>query len=103
MGVVFRAHAKDRPSVAVKLLGSGDDASRFERELELLKTLSREPGFVPVLDAGTSPRGPWFAMPLMATTLTARLRGGPLGVADALALGRSLAETMGRAHARGLV
>src|SRR5262245_49828482 len=111
-GAVFRARRPDRTEVAVKVLHavpggkSGEPAfARFERERRLLGELAREGGFVPLLDAGEGPRGPWLVMPLLeGGTLRGRLAdGGSLPTAEAVALVRALALAMGRAHARGIV
>ncbi len=106
MGTVFRAHAPDGRAVAVKLLARRDDASlaRFDRERRLLAGFTARDGFVPLLDAGTSSEGAWLAMPLLeGGTLRERLRRGPLGLEETIALGRALAAALGRAHARGIV
>jgi WD40 repeat protein len=116
-GVVFRARAPDGRDFAVKLLAkpavsrtgatppSSDSAFvRFERERRLLAELGEEQGFVPLLDAGDSPRGPWIVMPFVpGGTLRDRLRRGPLAVPEVVELGKSLASALGRAHARGIV
>ena len=106
MGVVFRARSEDGAAVALKLLLRPEAAAqaRFAREQRLLAALSEAEGFVPFLAAGESPQGPWLAMPFVeGGTLRERLARGPLGLDEALALGRRLATAMGLAHARGLV
>jgi hypothetical protein len=107
MGVVHRARSPEHGDVVVKLLtkaGSADAVARFERERRLLATLGEAEGFVPLLDAGTAPQGPYLVMPFVTGgTLRDRLRRGPLAIADALAVGRSLAGAIGRAHALGIV
>jgi tetratricopeptide (TPR) repeat protein len=105
-GIVFRARARDGRLVAVKLLVDADAETRerFEREKRLLASLGEAQGFVPFLDAGSSPRGPFTVMPLIpGGTLRDRLRHGPLPHADVLALGRALASAVGCAHALGIV
>ncbi len=106
MGVVFRAKGPDGRAVALKLLRKPDPTSvaRFERERRLLGELTAGEGFVALLDAGSTPDGSWFVMPLLAGgTLRERLRRGPLSVAETVALGRRLATALGRAHAKGIV
>jgi len=106
MGVVLRARAPDGTVVAVKCLHSvkQEAVARFEREERLLATLGEAAGFVPIIDAGETPRGPYLVMPLVGGgTLRNRLRNGPLAVADAVALGRTLAIAAGKAHALGII
>jgi tetratricopeptide (TPR) repeat protein len=106
MGVVLRGRAPDGTEVALKLLahGSPEALARFEREARLLAAFGREDGFVPLLAQGSSPSGPWFAMPLReGGTLRDRLARGPLSVEETRELGRALGAALGRAHARGVV
>src|SRR5581483_12298266 len=61
-------------------------------------------GFVPLLDAGDSPHGPWLVMPYVpGGTLRQRLARGPLSVAETVALGVELGRALGRAAAMGVV
>jgi WD40 repeat protein len=106
MGVVHAARAPDGREVAVKVLLGTKPASlaRFERERRLLASLGEAEGFVPLLDAGETPQGPYIVMPLLrGGTLRARLEKGPLGVDETVSLGIALAEALGRAHALGIV
>jgi serine/threonine-protein kinase len=106
MGAVHRARSSGGDLVAVKvLLRAGPERlARFERERRLLGGLAEADGFVPLLDAGSSPQGPWFAMPLVTGgTLRDRLARGPLGIEETAALGRALAGALAKAHARGIV
>ena len=106
IGVVFRARAPDGRVVAIKLVTSLDESrlERFDRERRLLGSLDEEAGFVPLLDAGVSPHGPYLVMPFAeGGTLGDRLRRGALGVDETVRLGRQLASALGRAHARGIV
>ncbi|MEZ0228301.1 MAG: protein kinase, partial [Planctomycetota bacterium] len=76
-GAVFRARGPDGREVALKVLARRDEAARvrFEREGRLLRELGALEGFVPLLDAGTSPDGVWIVMPLVpGGTLRDRLR-----------------------------
>src|SRR5438105_1027838 len=112
MGSVYRARSPSGDVVALKVLRSltASAAEKFERERRLLAALgdSTEAAnlglaqFVPLLDAGSSPNGPWIVMPLLeGGTLRHRLVRGPLAPRDALELGRALAGAMAQAHARG--
>ena len=99
MGVVLRGRGPDGQAVAVKLLlrPRAGAVERFAREVRLLRELGAEQGFVPILDAGQGPQGPWLAMPLLeGGTLRDRLRGGALGLPS----GRPTPEARGPA-ARG--
>ena len=106
MGRVFEAVAPTGERVAVKVMKSTDPAflARFEREKRLLAELGDEEGFVPLLDSGTSPGGPYIVMPLLeGGSLRARLEKGPLPAREVLELGLELAQALGRAHERGIV
>jgi hypothetical protein len=106
MGAVYRARAADGRDVAIKVLlrATPDARARFERERRLLGSLGEAEGFVPLLDAGNVGEQPFLVMPFLAGgTLRDRLRHGPLGVEDTIALGAALADAVGRAHARGIV
>ncbi|MBI3725152.1 tetratricopeptide repeat protein [bacterium] len=107
MGTVYRARSPDGRDLAVKVLAfapTATEVARFERERRLLDTLGAAEGFVPLLDAGVSAQGPYLVMPFLAGgTLRDRLRRGPIPVNGTLALARSLASALGKAHARGIV
>jgi len=108
MGVVYRARARDGRAVAVKVLPAfvarGDSLERFGREVRLLGSLGEAQGFVPLLDSGTSPSGPFFVMPLLeGGTLRNRIEAGTFPVADAVALGIALGRALGVAHRAGIV
>jgi tetratricopeptide (TPR) repeat protein len=107
VGVVYGARSPGGGEVALKLLTRPDDPralARFDRERRLLGSLGAEQGFVPLLDAGDSPRGPYIVMPLLrGGTLRARLRRGPLGLDETIDLARRLATALGRAHGLGIV
>ncbi len=105
-GSVYRARAPGGETVALKLLkhDAGLAAKRFERERRLLAGLGEAHGFVALLDAGEAREGAFIVMPFLeGGTLRARLEGGPLPIAETVALGRSLARALGEAHARGVV
>lgn len=107
-GRVFRARSPEGREVALKLLiGSLSPQSlgRFERERKLLSQLGHDLGFVPLLDAGTTPHGPYVVMELMhGGSLRDRLqRSGRLDLASGIELGADLASALSAAHARGVV
>jgi hypothetical protein len=106
MGTVFRARGPRGEAVALKVLATADreKVARFERERRLLGELGAEDGFVPLLDGGNAPEGPFIVMPLLGGgTLRQRLERGPLGTEKTLEIGRALARALGRAHAKGIV
>jgi tetratricopeptide (TPR) repeat protein len=106
MGAVFRARSPEGSFVAIKVLSSTNPAARarFERERRLLASFGAADGFVPYLDGGEAPQGPFLVMPFLeGGTLRSRLAKGPLGVEETVAVGRALAAALGRAHARGVV
>ncbi len=106
MGVVYRARSPRGDEVAVKVLGrvQGDALARFDRERRLAGSFTAREGFVPLLDAGVAPQGPYLVMPLVTGgTLRDRLKNGPFNVEQTLALGTSLANAIALAHARGIV
>jgi tetratricopeptide (TPR) repeat protein len=105
-GVVFEARAADGKRVAIKILRrlDPDALARFDRERRLITELSAEGGFVPLLDAGMSPQGPYLVMPFLeGGTLRSRLEAGPLAIDETASLGRDLARALSRAHERGIV
>jgi serine/threonine protein kinase/Skp family chaperone for outer membrane proteins len=106
MGLVYAARSPDGRDVAVKVLrkNEGEVLARFERERRLLASFGEADGFVPLLDAGTTPQGPYLVMPLVAGgTLRKKLEAGPLGIEETVELARSLAAALGTGHARGIV
>jgi tRNA A-37 threonylcarbamoyl transferase component Bud32 len=106
MGVVYRARSAKGEEVAVKLLLrlDAERLARFERERRLLGEFTARDGFVPLLDSGVAPEGPYLVMPLLrGGTLRKRLQRGALGVAETLELGRRLARALAKAHVRGIV
>jgi tetratricopeptide (TPR) repeat protein len=107
MGVVYAARSPDGRDVAVKVLRAPSEPhalAAFEREKRLLWSLGEAQGFVPVLDAGSDAGNPYLVMPVVpGGTLRARLAQGPLPVEGALALVRTLARAIGKAHEHGIV
>ncbi|HZU97874.1 MAG TPA: WD40 repeat domain-containing serine/threonine-protein kinase, partial [Planctomycetota bacterium] len=105
-GIVYLARGPDGAEVALKVLKrhSAESHARFERERSMLSRFDEASGFVPLLDAGVSPEGPFVVLRLMrGGTLRGRLEGGPLGVDEAVALVTALARAIGKAHALGIV
>lgn len=107
MGTVYRAHDRvlDR-DVALKILRPDlpqtDVGGRLEREARILARLEH-PGIVPVHDAGTLPDGrAYYVMKLVrGERLEEAVRRLPL--AEVLRLFLRVCETVGFAHARGVV
>src|SRR5690242_4007395 len=86
-GVVFRGRAADGSAVALKVLlrTTAETRARFERERRLLASFGEADGFVPLLDSGETPQGPYIVMPYVGGgTLRARLAAGPLGTEEAV-------------------
>jgi TPR repeat protein len=106
VGAVFQARSPAGEEVAVKVLLRLDEQrlARFERERRLLGAFTARDGFVPLIDAGVTPEGPYIVMPIVpGGTLRDRLAKGALGIDETVALGRTLARAVARAHARGIV
>ena len=106
LGLVFEARSPAGERVAVKLLARTDAASvaRFGRERRLLASFTEESGFVPLLDGGEAPSGPFLVMPFVAGgTLRDRLDGKPWPPERVAELGRTLGRALQEAHARGIV
>ena len=108
MGTVFRARdALLGRDVALKVLRSADAprelAERLEREAGVLALLEH-PGVVPVHDRGVLPDGrAWYVMKLVrGERLDAWLAREP-SLGERLDLLQRIAETLGFAHARGVV
>src|SRR4051812_18977700 len=85
MGAVYKARGPDGRPVALKVLLRPDARQalvRFERERRLLASVGAESeGFIPLLDAGESPQGPYLVMPFVGGgTLRARLDRGPVAI-----------------------
>ena len=73
---------------------------RFERERRLLASLGEEEGFVPLLDFGDSPRGPYLVMPFLGGgTLRDKLRKGRLSLEESIAVCRKRLDEAARAPA----
>jgi serine/threonine protein kinase/formylglycine-generating enzyme required for sulfatase activity len=109
MGTVYLGRREsDGADVAIKTLIKVQDpgaVARFEREGRLLGALGLAAGFVPLIDYGRSDEGvPYIVMTYVTGgTLRKRLEKGRMPVAEAVTLGKTIAEAVGRAHARGIV
>ena len=81
-------------------------AERFQREIKIAASLAH-PGILPLHEAAVSEGDDQplaFVMPYIeGDTLRARLRAGPLPVADAVAIAADVAGALDYAHRRGIV
>lgn len=107
MGAVYRAlDRKTGGFVALKVMRDAQSsaAERFVQEAQLLSGLRHE-AIVGYVAHGETPEGePWLAMDwLEGHDLHARLRHGPLGIGESVALVRRVADALAVAHARGIV
>jgi serine/threonine protein kinase len=107
MGTVYRAFDRTlEREVAVKVLRSGigeaGAATRLAREARILARLEH-PGIVPVHDAGILPDGRiFYVMKLVRGERLERLARS-VSVADLLRLLLRICETVGFAHAQGVI
>lgn len=96
----------DPTPIALKLLTglSSADRARAEREATLAASLDH-PAVARTLEHGScGPDAVFLAMELLTgSTLAQRLNGGPLAVADALAVARRALDALEHAHERGLI
>jgi eukaryotic-like serine/threonine-protein kinase len=93
--------------VAVKLF-RGDVADQLHRHEDEMRTLARlnHPSLVTVFDAGTDEltQQPYLVMELVeGTTLSDRLRAGPLSQIRTAEIGTAIADALGYVHGQGLV
>jgi serine/threonine-protein kinase len=109
MGVVYRAEDRRlKRVVAVKVLrpaqaGDLERRQRFLREARTAAALTH-PNVVAVYDVGDSDGSAYIAMELVpGETLRARLRRGPLGMAEVRSLALQIAQGLAAAHERGIV
>ena len=109
MGEVYRAHdARLGRDVAIKVLPQGlavtpEVRARFEREARTISQLNH-PHICTLYDRGHQDGVDFLVMELIeGQTLAQRLERGPLPLAEALALGRQVAEALDRAHRAGVV
>ena len=104
MGLVYRARdAQTGEWVALKVLAHGS-AERFLREARALAEVAH-PHIVRYVDHGHTEAGePYLAMEwLEGADLAQKLQTGPLPLAQALGLTRSVAGALAVAHGRGVV
>src|SRR5262245_46430714 len=105
MGRVFEAIDREGGArVAVKLLAKLSDRARFAAEAEVLERLDH-PAIVRYVRHGVTRDGElYLAMEwLVGEPLSQRLARGPLGVAEACALGERIAAALEHAHAASVV
>jgi serine/threonine-protein kinase len=109
MGIVFRATHEDGREVALKVLReelAGDETfrRRFDHEARSASHV-RSPHLVAVLDAGEAGGRYYLASEFVAgATLEERIRsGGPLPLADAVAVAGELASALDALHEAGIV
>jgi Protein kinase domain len=110
MGVVFRAEDPQlRRSIALKtmrpaLAAIASNRLRFIREAQAVAALDHD-HIIPIYHVGEDRGIPFIAMPLLkGETLDDRLRReGRPPIAEALRIGREVAEGLAAAHAGGLV
>lgn len=108
MGAIFRAidQQTGRP-VALKLLqaqGSAGEVRRFAREAEILGEL-HHPHIVSHVAHGVDGAGqPYLAMEwLEGENLAERIRRGPLGLRDTVAVALGVSAALAEAHERGII
>ncbi|HZV00429.1 MAG TPA: protein kinase, partial [Planctomycetota bacterium] len=100
-GVVYKVR-RGGAVFAVKVLKDRSEQARarFGREARLLAAFGEADGFVPLLDHGECPEGPYLVMPFVeGGSLRDRLRGGPLPVDETLAVARAVGGALAHAHA----
>jgi serine/threonine-protein kinase len=109
MGVVYRAHDEQlERDVALKVLPAGtaaDDTSRVRllREARMASRLNH-PHICTIFEVGEWCGQAYIAMELVeGRTLNARLCEGPLGINEAVRIGRQVADALAHAHQRGVV
>lgn len=109
MGEVYRARdSRLGREVALKVLprSVSQDAerlARFDREARMLAALNH-PGIGAIYGVEDSPRGLLLVLELVpGDTLADRIARGPLPIAEALTIGRQIADAVAFAHANGVV
>jgi eukaryotic-like serine/threonine-protein kinase len=109
MGIVYEAEdTRLRRRLALKLL-SGTGApdprgqARFANEARLLATLSHE-NIATIYSLDEDDGRPFLTMELVrGEDLAKQIRRGPLGLEEALSVGRQIAAALEAAHGRGIV
>ena len=109
MGDVYQAvDTKLGRSVAIKVLPAAfvrdpKRLARFQREARLLASLNH-PNIATIHGLEESDGIHYLVMELVpGRSLSERLRSGPLGIGDVLALGIQIAGALGAAHAQGII
>lgn len=109
MATVYRAYdPRFEREVALKvlpreMLHDPQFRVRFEREAKTIAMLEH-PAIVPVYDFGEEDGQPYFVMRFMTGgSLSDRLKGGPLSLAEAARLFERLAPALDEAHARQII
>ena len=98
-----------RRLVAIKVLSKrslrGAGISQFRGEVDLMAQLSGHPSVVPIHGAAIAPSGqPYVVMEYCPLpSLSERIAGGDLGLADALKMGVQIAGAVHTAHIMGIV
>ncbi|MEZ6185967.1 MAG: tetratricopeptide repeat protein [Planctomycetota bacterium] len=106
MGVVYRARRADGREVALKLLRRPESPLAERRQAREVQALSRlrHPHVVSLEGAGVHEGQPWLALELVAgETLEARLRRGPLSIADTRRVATQLAGAVSYLHTCGVL
>src|SRR5215470_716174 len=115
MGEVYGAHdSRLNRDVAIKVLPSlfaadPERLNRFEREAQLLASLNHPHiaqvyGFEDASALSGAGAAPALVMELVdGPTLADRIKQGPIPLADALHIGRQIAEALEAAHERGII
>ena len=89
--------------LALHLADRAEARERFEREARAISALSH-PHVCTLFDVGAHDTGEFLVMELIdGETLEARLRRGPLSIAEALEYGAQMAEALAAAHEHGIV
>src|SRR5438552_1073808 len=109
MGEVFRARdTRLQRDVAIKVLpgafvGDPDRRSRFQREAQLLASLSH-PHIGAIYGFEESPDLTCLVLEIIeGPTLAERLDRGPLPIAETLHLARQIADALQAAHEKGII
>ncbi|MEZ5285044.1 MAG: protein kinase [Vicinamibacterales bacterium] len=109
MGEVYRAHDERlRRDVALKILSQSlasdpDWIERFEREARLLASLNH-PNIAAIFGLDESDGLTFLVLELVdGTSLDARLRRGPMPLADVVDVSRQIAAALEEAHGHGIV
>src|SRR5579863_8729589 len=103
MGEVWKARdSRLARDVAIKV-SAERFSERFEREARAVAALNH-PNICAIYDVGDSAGHPFLVMELLdGKTLREHIRGKPLEVAAALALGIQVADALDAAHGKGII